>query len=178
MKSQSPKQQGFTLIELITVIILLGVLSVTALPKFVNFSSDANAAVINNLAAGLKAAANLGNAKALIATGAGGMNNGFEFDGVYFDRGYPLGTSYNDSDGVPEILELMVYGPNDLTFAENFNRRASSGESTREVYITTRSKMNAGVGYTAIVAGRCYVSYESFVNDYKEPEIVKDTSGC
>ena len=143
-----------------------------------NFSSDANAAVINNLAAGLKAAGNLGNAKVLIATGAGDMNNGYEFDGVYFDRGYPLGTSYNDSDGVPEILEFMVYGPSDLTFAENYNGQASSGESTREVYITTRSKMNAGAGHTVIVAGKCYVSYESFVNDYKETEIVKDTSGC
>lgn len=30
------KQQGFTLIELVVVIILLGILAVTAAPKFVN----------------------------------------------------------------------------------------------------------------------------------------------
>lgn len=104
LKNLSSKQQGFTLIELITVIILIGVLSVTAAPRFLNFTSDANTAVIVSLASGLKSTAKLGHAKALIATGGGGMNNGFEFDGVYFDKGYPLGTSYNDSDGIPEIL--------------------------------------------------------------------------
>lgn len=178
MKILSSKQRGFTLIELITVIILLGVLSVTAAPRFLNFSSDANKAVINTLAAGLKTTANLGHAKAQIASGAGGLDNGFDFDGVYFDKGYPLGTSYNDSDGIPEILELMTFGQNDLTYAENFSGTATTGESTREVYITTRSKLDAGASYSDIVGSGCYVSYESFVNDYKEPEIIKDVSGC
>ena len=35
------KQNGFTLIELVVVIIILGILAVTAAPKFINLQSDA-----------------------------------------------------------------------------------------------------------------------------------------
>ncbi|MGL4750761.1 MAG: type II secretion system protein, partial [Shewanella sp.] len=35
------RQQGFTLIELVVVIIILGILAVTAAPKFINLQSDA-----------------------------------------------------------------------------------------------------------------------------------------
>ena len=83
MRYQVSRQSGFTLIELIIVIIMLGVLSVTALPRFVNLSSEANAAVINTLAGALKSTANIAHTKAIIAKRNGGFNNGFDFDGVY-----------------------------------------------------------------------------------------------
>ena len=48
------KAQGFTLIELVIVIIILGILAVTAAPKFIDISSDAKAATLK----GVKAAVN------------------------------------------------------------------------------------------------------------------------
>ena len=50
MKRTTARQQGFTLIELIVVIVILGILAVTAAPKFMNLTSDANASVVKSLA--------------------------------------------------------------------------------------------------------------------------------
>lgn len=49
-------QAGFTLIELVVVIVILGILAATALPKFVDLSSDAYAAAAQGIAGGLSSA--------------------------------------------------------------------------------------------------------------------------
>jgi MSHA pilin protein MshA len=65
MKMQ--KQNGFTLIELVVVIIILGILAVTAAPKFINLQSDAKASTVKGLEAAIQGADTLVQSKSLIA---------------------------------------------------------------------------------------------------------------
>lgn len=51
------RQTGFTLIELIMVIVILGVLSAVAIPKYLDLKSDANQAAVNGVAGSLSSAA-------------------------------------------------------------------------------------------------------------------------
>lgn len=53
---KNKQQAGFTLIELVIVIVILGILAVIAIPKFVNLSGDAQTAATNGVAAALSSA--------------------------------------------------------------------------------------------------------------------------
>ena len=46
--------QGFTLVELIAVILIMGILSATALPRFMDFGSDARKATLKSIAGTMK----------------------------------------------------------------------------------------------------------------------------
>lgn len=54
MKKQN---SGFTLIELVVVIVILGILSATAVPRFANLTDDANKAVADGIAGAIVSAA-------------------------------------------------------------------------------------------------------------------------
>ena len=77
------KQNGFTLIELVVVIIILGILAVTAAPKFINLQSDARASALQGIKGAIQGANGLVFAKAALA--------GDE---------KKVGTSWGDDEGV------------------------------------------------------------------------------
>ena len=92
----SKHQRGFTLIELIVVIVILGILAATALPRFINLQSDARAASMKGVAGSMRAAVELVRGKWLV-TGSTGAPTVTLSDGTTVD----VGTGAGPNAGVP-----------------------------------------------------------------------------
>lgn len=65
-------QKGFTLIELVLVITILGILAVAALPQFIDVSSDAATASMNGVVGAVKEGVQLSRANDLVQNGPPG----------------------------------------------------------------------------------------------------------
>lgn len=105
-------QKGFTLIELIIVIVVLGILAVTAAPQFVNFSGDARGSTLDGLKGAMNGAGTAVYAKASIAGKEDDADNGattadyqtitVDTETVQIVYGYPAATE----TGIVSVLEI------------------------------------------------------------------------
>lgn len=85
------KQSGFTIIELVVVILLLGILTATALPRFMDVTDEAHTAVVDALVGGMVTGNALFRAQ-WVAEGQPLTSTVSEFSMFASTGGYPKGT--------------------------------------------------------------------------------------
>ncbi|EKE85401.1 prepilin-type N-terminal cleavage/methylation domain-containing protein [Idiomarina xiamenensis] len=157
------KQQGFTLIELIIVIVILGILAVTAAPQFMNFSSDARASTVKGLEGSTKAASQMVHAKALISD-----DRPVEIDEENTTVEITADTTYAAATeaGIVAALDLGGDWDNVVATADEGN------VETGDLLIYPNSVTETGDATSA-----CFVYYRAATATTK-PVISSVTSGC
>ena len=134
------RQHGFTLIELVVVIIVLGVLAAFAVPRFMGIDTQARIASVNSLAGTLRSTATMAHS---VYLARGNPANPVTIDGqaINFVNGYP------DANTIGLLLAQGTVTANNL--AGTFATVAGSGTFTLNGATTPA---NCAVTYTGAPA--------------------------
>ena len=149
------KQSGFTLIELVIVIIILGVLSATAIPKFINLQDDAREGAMNGLKSSLETVITLTYAKSQIEN-LGNLSLETLSTGLKVRYGYPR--------AVQSDLRTLLY------FTDN---QYNANDSDADWQLTNYSSTGSASTTDSVI-----FTFEADTEDLVESTIESDNSVC
>lgn len=174
------RNQGFTLIELIIVIVILGILAVTAAPRFFDFSGDARQSTLNGVRGALESAGALVYSKSIIA----GLQNGdacLTADGnVVAQTGSACAAGQTDVvEGYPAATVASIRAVAELVAAE-WGVVVGAGANDPGFGATATSAIisPAGTVVEAAAADACHVVYQESAGGGAKPVITVHADGC
>ncbi len=170
---------GFTLIELVIVIIVLGVLAATAIPKFINMKHDASRAVVQSVSATLKAAIGLVNVRKEID----GSETSVDYNGnsVALVAGNPKPDARQMRYLLNMDLPSLTWTPNWLTVPCDNSAFCIPGNRsyTNEPVIDTVTSGHVVFFWpNGYVLGSCFAYYANLEIEGSQPIIGFEDSGC
>lgn len=163
------RNQGFTLIELIIVIVILGILAVTAAPKFLNLSGDARGATLDAVKSSLQSASSMVYGKALIQgkqNDANGTVVNKGADTIATVYGYPAATG-------AVIGQLLDVDSGDFVIAAGDASKFFDSEAA-DVVVHPADTIPAA----ATDEAGCHVVYKAAAAADEKPTIIVYKSGC
>jgi MSHA pilin protein MshA len=138
-------QRGFTLIELVVVIVILGILAAFAVPRFMGLEGQARAASVQALGGSVRSASTLARS-VWLANGATGSTISVEGTTINITNGYP------DTDSIANLLQDTT-GFDTSTAGVFVRNGATDGATCRVTYVEPTAAGNAPA--IAVLASTC-----------------------